>query len=114
MSNANCVNLYDPSTTPQQYIVVDLGSIKTIGNVYTSIDGLGGVFVLGVSFSTDGTTFTSSTLMYSSSNQQGQSWFVSSALAPSVSARYVRLSNGSGAGSVYYTKETLCQFAVGP
>ena len=113
-SNGNCVSLYDPSTTPQQTILVDLGSIQTIGRVYASQDGHNGIFNLGMTFSQDGTTFTSSSAISSPAGTIGYTQYVTSTLGPSITARYIRLTNGGSTGASYYNQQTLCQFAVGP
>ena len=104
-----CVNINNDGTSA---IIVDLGSVKTIGRLYASMRDEPGYTQLTVSFSSDGVTYTSSTIIapYTSSYTAK---YVTSTLAPSQSARYMRLANGSGQTG-FDGRQSFCQFAVGP
>ena len=107
-ASATCVQIRDAGTAPQQIIVVDLGSVKTIGNVYSWQSGYYNMY-LGIAFSLDGITYANSTTITSGPSDG----YVTAALAPNVTARYVRLTNGYTAGGDMNI-QMVCQFAVGP
>jgi hypothetical protein len=100
---ASCVQIQSNST---KYITYDLGSVKSIGNVYVSI---GEDLTLAVLFSTDGTNFTNSTTIpYTGS---GGTMYIPTALTPVQSARYIRATYANGQNPDF---QPLCEIAVGP
>ena len=107
-NNASCVRIDGTTTTNQ--IVLDLGSSKLINNIYFDAGGGGADYILGLSFSTDNVTFTSSVTM-SPGGSGNQVTYKTFTLGSSVTARYLRVIN---AGSAANTFSTLCDVAVGP
>ena len=111
IQNAACVEL-DPQSAGAQQIVYDLGSVKSIGNIYVAAEGPPyGYMNAMVSFSLDNVTFNSSVDPYLSNQQTIQ--YSSYTLSTPISARYIKLVNGgSNTGASSY--DTFCQIAVGP
>ena len=112
--NAACVQLINQSqATPSNTITLDLGSIKAINNLYVSMEHHSEIMTLGVTFSTDGVAYTSSTSIYFDINVSQITSYVANTLSSTVNARYIKLTNG---GSIlgYTDQMALCQFAVGP
>ena len=97
------------SITGARSITYDLGSIKTINNVYMSGDG---AMTWGITFSTDGTTFTTGTNL-AIAGTVGVSKYVAVTLSPNVSARYVRIMSVTASGGDG-RNVNFCEFAVGP
>ena len=107
-NNAACVNL---PLSGINGIIIDYGSAKTINNIYGSFQDDQNWMQLKISFSVDGTTYSTSTAL-SPSQYQGTTIFKSAVLAPNQTARYVRLTNGASVSGS--SGNTLCQFAAGP
>ena len=111
VSNSTCVQM-DPQPVANQYIIYDLGSLKSVGNIYLSASGPPyGYMVPYVSFSTDGVTFNSSVQPYLYNTQSIQ--YASYTLSTPLSIRYVRVTNG-GMNNSATPNDTFCQIAVGP
>ena len=99
--NSSCV----PLTAGANYITYDLGSIKTIGNVYSTI---GQAFQVGLTFSTDNVNYTSGLSLYQTT---ASLQYLTVALSPNVTARYIRAANSNNTNDNY---SALCELAVGP
>ena len=113
-NNSTCLNLRDTTNAPSQVVTMDLGAVQTINNVYASLQANSGDTTLGLTFSSDGTNYTNSTLVYSTRSIYTQVYYVTFTLSPNVSARYVRVNNLTASGSGSYAFEVLCQLAFGP
>lgn len=92
-------------------IVLDLGSIKTINNIYISMSDNDSEVGAGFSFSNDNVTFNNSTTLLNPGPSTDSSQFRTLTLTPAVTARYVRLTNVRGG---YQPADKFCQLAVGP
>ena len=87
------------------YITFDLGATKSLGHVYFSSENSLGI---GLTFSTDNVNYTSGLTVQSSGNDVQ---YGTVALSPTVTARYMRLTQASFVDPDY---NTLCEIAVGP
>jgi hypothetical protein len=105
-ANGSCVSLPGDNV---QTIVYDLGSVRSIGNVYTSTDP--GVAPLAIAFSVDGVTYSQATT--STWGNTGGVVYEQLVLSQTVSARYIRVmtATNSASNSAY---ATFCDIAVGP
>ena len=108
VSNASCVQVQG---TGSQAIVLDLGSSKTINNIYVTQQNYTQYAAALISFSNDNITFTASTMASTYGGDNGTK-YLNVVLTPNTTARYVRLMNGatSNAGNA----GTFCNLAVGP
>lgn len=109
VGNDSCVSLPGDSTNQ---IVYDLGSEKIVGKVYAS--GTNDVTYLrvAVSFSTDNVTFSSGVLFDIVGGDVSTVQYRSVTLGTPVTARYVRLMNGST--TLNSGRNIVCEIAVGP
>jgi hypothetical protein len=111
-SSSACLNLQTWEYTAQS-VIFDLGSVKTINNVYISGDDSSFYgFVAGLSFSTDGISYSSSTTI-TPTGSGGSTRYNSATLSPGVTARYIMMINNAGT-NYYAGRNEVCQFAVGP
>ena len=115
-SGSNCVSLYNPTTASSiQFIYYDLGSVKTIGNVYIVISNNYVANGTGISFSSDNVSYTNSISITPSLFNGITTQYFTYALNPIVTARYIRFNNTGGQNNNSNNSyQYSCQFAVGP
>ena len=114
-ANPNCVEL-DTQVSSSNAITYDLGTNRTIGNIYLAAQGTPyGYMYPSVAFSTDNVTYNSSFTIGLGNDQNIK--YGAAALSPTVTARYVRLTNGGGNNGTSTgdrANMVFCQIAFGP